>query len=99
MRNLNCDGVIDTYCNVSGVECAVLVHYDYQPAEPDVNVGEGVEVTAAYFEDEGCVLDDMTEGEVHELEQRILEGLSGGDYDAYCDHKYDQMVDRRLDND
>ena len=92
-----------TYVSVKGTEIDdATVHYDFQPFEPTTRTDPGcdasVTVTGVLY-DSLDMLDDMDSSELGELEDRILEGLDRlDDYDAYCDHKYDQMIDRRLDN-
>lgn len=84
---------IDTYCEIDGVEQQVLVEVDYQPAEPDVNVAEGIEVVSVWFEDQGCQLGNMSESEIKELEERLWEESCGSD-DDYGDWLYDQERER-----
>ena len=51
---------------------SVAVHYDYQPAERDVNVGESVDITYIAYEDQGDICDDLTDAEMRELEEEVL---------------------------
>lgn len=79
---------IDTYCTVKGVDCDVKVEFDYQPEEPDVNVGQSVDILGVYYEDEGCVLDDMTEVEVRALEALVLGEVVTRGAEHYEDERY-----------
>ena len=63
----------DTYVWIGGEEFDVCVHYDTSPAEPDVNWAGGLDITAVYLEDQGCVMDDMTDEEFEQLEMRVNE--------------------------
>jgi hypothetical protein len=58
----------------------VAVEADYQPAEEDTNTEEGVELTAAYFEDEGCILDEFNDEEQAQLRKDVLAG-----FHSYCE--------------
>lgn len=65
---------IDTAATVCGDEKEVRCEYDYQPPEPDVNVGESVTVTSVY-RFEGCVVEClplMSDREVEALEEELL---------------------------
>ena len=66
----------ETYCEIGGVECDVLVHYHSSPAEPDVNWPGGVDVQGVYFEDQGCLLTEMTDDEIEQLTMRLNEHLN-----------------------
>ena len=56
------------YTDRFGNEHEVLVHYSYSPAE--YGFPATLELEAAWFEDEGCVLDTLTPDEYHGLEMR-----------------------------
>jgi hypothetical protein len=73
---------IDTYVEIDGVEHDVAVSLYYQPAEPDVNVGESLEVESVWFEDEGCIMDKMSEAEVEALKQRLWDDYNVEDDDG-----------------
>ena len=63
----------DTYAEIDEVELDVMVFYNTSPAEPDVNWGGSCDVTGVYFEDEGCMMEAMSDEEIDTLEQRVLE--------------------------
>ena len=87
---------IQTYCEVDGVELEVACFYEYQPEEYDTNTAESFEVTGAYYEDQGCILDKLSGSELESLTERVLEAARP-DVDAYGDWLYDQRKDDRLD--
>lgn len=64
-----------SYVTIDDAEHDVLVFFDYQQAESDTNTAASVEVTAAYFEDEGCILDEVSGEELESLKQRCWEHL------------------------
>ena len=69
-----------TYCTVAGVEHDdVAVFWEYAPPEPDVNFAGGVEVCSVILEDQGCIMYDMTDAELKELETRLLDDMPGED--------------------
>lgn len=57
---------------VKGAHLDAAVMADYQPEEHDTNTPEGVEIWGAFVEDEGCQLDNMTDGELRDAEAEIL---------------------------
>ena len=64
----------DTYAEIDGVEQdSVTVFYNTSPAEREVNWGGSCDVTGVYFEDEGCMMEAMSDEEIETLEQRVLE--------------------------
>ena len=88
---------IDTWCECKGAEHDVLVEYDAWPAEYDTNTAAGMEVTAVWFENQGCILDQMTEKEVASLEERVIEYLNGvAEYDK-GEFEYERRKDMALD--
>ena len=50
-----------------------LVHYYASKPEPSVNWPGGIEIEGVWFEDEGCILDRMTDAEVSELETELAD--------------------------
>jgi hypothetical protein len=74
---------LQTHCEIQGVEHEVAVFIDYQPAEPDVNVGEGVDVISVILEDQGDVSSKMTDDEFEQLEMRVTEEVLTGISDYY----------------
>ena len=75
----------------------VSVEVDYQPAEPDVNVAEGVEVVSITLKDGSDVTLKMTDGELEQLEMRVSEMVFQGftdDIDERADWEYEQKRDR-----
>lgn len=83
---------IKTWAIIDGVDWDVLVEVDYQPAEPDVNVREGIDIVSVWLEDEGCQLGNMSEQEIDELAQRLWDNSDGDD--GYGDYLYDQRKDQ-----
>jgi hypothetical protein len=67
----------DTWVEVDGVELDVAVFFDSSPAEPDVNWGGDLDITAVYFQDEGCMLEAMSEDETEALYTRVEEQFFG----------------------
>ena len=89
---------INTFATIQGREVdSVLVAYDTWPAEYDTNTAAGLEVVSVVEEDE-CILHLMSEDEIEELEQRLINDLSCED-DGYGDYLYDRMKDDRLTGD
>lgn len=74
------NGLHDMSCTVNGVELDVAVEAYYQPREYDTNTYESVTVECVWFEDEGNVVDKMTETEVRELEDELLSR-----FHSYCE--------------
>ena len=83
---------IQTYVEIGGTEYEVSCFYDYQPEEADTNTAAGLEITSAYFEDKGCLLDKLSDDERERLEHRVLEAILPDD-DGYGDWLYDQRKD------
>ena len=91
---------IETYCTAAGVyHDSVAVEFDSWPAEPDVNVSEGIEITHVWLEDQGNIIDTLSESEMTDLEDRMLGDMRQDAEDRYhdaADHAYEQMKDRKL---
>ena len=49
----------------------VRVVYSIQPPEPDVGIDGGIEIEGVYFEDEGCLMGDMTDYQLECLAEEI----------------------------
>lgn len=62
----------DTWTEVDGNEIDVRVEFDYQPEEPELNVGESLVITSAY-RDDGDVMSRMSPEECTLLADRVLE--------------------------
>jgi hypothetical protein len=62
----------DTWTEVEGNEIDVRVEFDYQPDEPELNVGESLIITSAYRWNED-VLARMSPDECLALAERVLE--------------------------
>lgn len=69
-------GYVDSYVEIDGVEFDVRCAYRTWPAEADTNTASGFEVESAYHEDEGCILDLLSDDEVDALEERVSETLN-----------------------
>ena len=99
MRNKGSIPTIQTYADVQGIEMSVAVEVEYQPAEPDVNVGEGVEVVSITLKDGTDITPKMTDAEIEQLEMRVEEMVFQGfsdDIDERADWEYEQRRDREL---
>ena len=66
------DRAHDIGVRVNGIELDAAVMADYQPEEPDTNTPEGVEIYAAFVEDQGCHLYMMSDAELNDAEAEIL---------------------------
>lgn len=90
-----------TYCMCQGVEIDnVAVFLDYQPAEPDVNVGESVTIDCV-IHDNKYITDKMTQAEFEELENRCADEyfrLSSQEYQDYEEARGDWLYDRAKDD-
>lgn len=62
----------DTWAEVDGNEIDVRVEFDYQPEEPELNVGESLVITSAYRYD-GDFMSRMSPEECTLLADRVLE--------------------------
>ncbi len=73
---------IETYVTIGGVEMDVTVFFDYQPEEPRTRDDPGcegsVDITSAYYEDEGCILSEVSNDEIDALADRVWEKLGEG---------------------
>lgn len=49
----------------------VYVEYELVPAETDVGIPAGVEIRAMWHEDNGSILDELTDRELEEAERRL----------------------------
>ena len=91
---------IDTFVEIGGVEHDVRVTYDLSPPEPDVGAEGGLEITGAYFEDQGCLLSKLSDDEFSALEDRVVGTVyakMSDDIDERADWAYEQQRDRDLD--
>ncbi len=91
---------IDTFVEIGGVEHDVRVTYDLSPPEPDVGAEGGLEITGAYFEDQGCLLSKISDDEFEALEDRVVKSVYSSmsdDIDERSDAAYEQQRDRDLD--
>lgn len=74
----------------------VVVEAGYQPEEWDTNTSEGVEVFAVWHEDNGNIIDSISERDLREVETAILEAF--GDYCAgHFEDKADHEMESRRD--
>lgn len=91
----------NTYCTVAGVDLDdVMVFWELERPEPDVNFAGGVVVNGVYFEDEGDISGDMTDAEMASLEERLLESACDDDrgdylYDLKRDYEMEQRATAR----
>lgn len=84
-----------TFASVAGIDYDdVLVSWELERPEPDVNFAGGVILNAVYVAVDKDMLDSMTEREQDDLAQRLLEGAY--DYDSYGDYLYEQRKDYEL---
>lgn len=84
-----------TSCQAKGEDFDdVVVNYEIERPEPDVNFAGGVVINQVVFEGRD-ILDAMTEREVNELSDSILCNLPGED-DGYGDWLYEQRRDYEL---
>ena len=60
---------------VNGIELDVSVIYDLSPAEPDVNWPGGLDIFGIYYEDQGCVMSQMTDEEIDRVYTAIEDDL------------------------
>ncbi len=63
-----------TQVEINDVEQDVMVIYSECAPEPDVGFAGGVEIEGVYFEDQGCVMSEMSEDQLDALALEI------GDY-------------------
>jgi len=89
-------GELDTYVEIDGVEYEVSAHWEYQPAEEDTNTAEGIEVTGAYYQDEGDIMHRLSQEEEDALYMRVWDEVSGMGDDGYGDYLYEQAKDRKM---
>ena len=90
---------VDTHATIFGVEGEyVSVEVEISPPEPDVNFAGDIEITAVWYEDIGCVMDEMSDAEIEELTDRVDAELSQLDDPAElrADYLYDQRKDDAL---
>ena len=76
----------------------VDVLYDVCEAEPDVGFAGGIEIYAIQYEDQGCIMDKLTERALDDLADEIGEYLRGY-YEDEADYRYEQWRDRQLERD
>lgn len=91
---------IDTFLEIAGIEHDVRVTYDLSPPEPDVGAEGGLEITGAYFEDQGCLLSKLSDDEFEALEDRVVGTVyakMSDDIDERADRAYEQKRDSDLD--
>ena len=67
------DGEAKTWCTVDEVEFDVLVTWESSPEEKDVNWPGSFEITGVYLEDQGCILDKLSNEELDDLTMRMQE--------------------------
>ena len=91
-RKQDNSGKFETTVEIDGNEHEVVVFWEYQPAEPDVNVSAGYEVCSVICEDEN-IMDELSEIQLLARESEA-EGEPVDD-DGYGDYLYDQEKDRR----
>lgn len=61
---------------VQGESTKVLVEYSYHPAEPDVGLEyAGYVMDAAWTDDNGCVMQHMTDFEIRRAEEQLNKDL------------------------
>ena len=85
MKAQNSRYPINTYCEIDGVyHDSVAVFVDASPAEPDVNFGGSFEVTGVYLEDQGDMMDHMTDEEIKALEDRLYQEACEAEEDSPC---------------
>ena len=90
-RKQDNSGKFHTTVEIDGKEFEVVVFWEYQPAEPDVNAAAGYEVVSVICEDEN-IIDELSEIQLLALESEA-EGEPVDD-DGYGDYLYDQEKDR-----
>lgn len=75
-------GIVATYVVIDGIEHDVDAEYRIAPAEPQVNFDGGIEVECAWYEDQGCILDQLDDDEYEQLVIRVTDIVNGyGDPD------------------
>ena len=89
-------GELDTYVEIDGIEFEVKACWEYQPAEPDVNVGEGIEISDVTMKDEGSVYTRISSEQMDALEMRVWDEVSGMGDDGYGDWLYEQRRDEGI---
>lgn len=58
----------ETSLTINDVDMDVTVMYSNQPAEPDVGImSDSVEIEGVYFEDEGCLMGEMSDDQLDAL--------------------------------
>ena len=69
----------DTKLEINGYEDDYLVIYSESAPEPDVGLAQGgIEIEGVYFEDQGCVMGQMSEDELDALAMEIGDSLQSG---------------------
>ena len=92
-RKQDNSGKFHTTVEIDGFEHDVAVFWESSPPEPDVNWPGGLEITAVFHEDNGCLMDELSDEQITALESEA-EGEPVDD-DGYGDYLYDQEKDRR----
>ena len=90
-----------TYCECNGVyHDEVQVEVDSWPDEEDTNTQAGAEITGVWL-DGKYILDDMSDSEKLDLEERMLDRFTQDAEDEYAakiDYAYEQMKDRKMES-
>jgi len=86
----------DTYVDIDGHEYEVRCDYEYEP--PEYNWGAQIQICAAWVEDQGCVLDDLSDAELAQLEMRCWDHyeMMGERKAAMEEDRADAMREERL---
>ena len=92
------DAPIETYLEIDGVENTVEINVNYNPAEPENNAGESLEIESVLFH--GWDVQSLLPPDDKEaLRQRMFDehvNCDPGDYEDHCyqDFKERQMEER-----
>ena len=86
-----------TTVEIKDIQHDVEVHYRINAPEPDVGEPGGVEVESVWFEDQGCLMGEMSDDQIEDLEHEIAERETSS-HEAAADHAYDDWKDRQMED-
>jgi hypothetical protein len=78
-----------TSLEINEVENEYMVIYSEVGAEPDVGEQGGIEIEGVYFEDQGCVMDQISDFDLDQLALEIGESLQSR-HDAAVEDYYSE---------
>lgn len=72
-RKVPFTGTTLTWLMIDDIEHLVLAEWENEPPEPDVNFHGEFRIVAAWYEDEGDILEQASDEEAEDLRLRVLE--------------------------